>query len=119
MLASSVNTVVTTCTVSSDIHMIEIGRSPGIGRMTIVTGIAAREVGRVLAGCRHSVVTRITGANDLYVIDRVHRRKDVGIVAVFTNIARLDVGRILACRIHSIVAVDAISNDVQMVEIGR
>jgi hypothetical protein len=71
--------------------MIKGGRSPRIGRMTIVTCIAAQEVCRVLAGCCHTVVTRITGAYDLCVIDSEHWREDIRIVAVLTNIACLNV----------------------------
>ena len=65
ILTGRVDTVVTTCAVSSDIHVIEICRSPGIGRMTIVTGLAACEMGWVLARGSDTVVTRTTGAYDL------------------------------------------------------
>ncbi len=65
ILAGSSNAIVTTCTISSDIHVIEIGRSPGIGRMTIITGLAACEMGWVLARGSDTVVTRTTGACDL------------------------------------------------------
>ena len=85
--------------------------------MTIVTGIAAGEVGRVFAGCNDAVVTRITGAYYVRVIDREHRRKDIRIVAVFANIACLDMCQVLASRFHAIVAVDTISGDVQVIEI--
>jgi hypothetical protein len=87
--------------------------------MTVVTGITAGEVGRVFAGRNDTVVTRITGANDLRVIDSKHRREDIRVVAILANIARLDMCQILAGRLHAIVAVDAIPGDVQVVEICR
>lgn len=65
ILTGRVDTVVTTCTIPSDIQVIEICRSPGIGRMTIVTGLAACEMGWVLARGSDTVVTRTTGAYDL------------------------------------------------------
>ena len=86
--------------------------------MTIVTGITACEMCGVLAGRGDTVVTRVTGAHDVRVIDREHRRKDIRVMAVFTDVTGLDMCQVLARRIHTIVAVDAIPGDVQMIEIG-
>ena len=72
----------------------------------------------VFAGRGDTVVTRVTGADDVRVIDREDRRKDISVVAVCTDVTGLDVCQVLARRIHTIVAVDAISGDVQMIEIG-
>lgn len=86
--------------------------------MAVVTGVTAREMGRVLASRGDAVVTRDTGAHDVRVIDGEHRRKDVRVVAVFTDVIGLNVCQVLTGRIHAIVAVDAISGDAQMIKIG-
>ena len=56
VLASGINTIVTTCAIAGDVRVIEIRWSPGVCRMTIVTGITAREMRGVLAGCGDAVV---------------------------------------------------------------
>lgn len=118
VLAGGINAIVTACAIAGDVHVIEIRWSPGVCRMTIITGITAREMRGVLAGGCDAVVTGVTGAHNLCVIDSEHRRKDIGVVAVFTDVTGLNVRQILAHRIHAVVAVDAISGDFQMIEIG-
>ena len=56
--------------------------------MTIVAGIAARDMGRVLAGRRDAIVTGAAGTRYLRVVDRVHGREPVGVMAVFADVGR-------------------------------
>lgn len=51
-LANSLYAVVTTDAISGNADVVEIGGQPTGGRMTIVAGIAARNVRRVLASRR-------------------------------------------------------------------
>ena len=51
-LANGLHAIVTTDAISCDVHVVEIGGQPTGGRMTIVAGIAARNVRRVLASRR-------------------------------------------------------------------
>ena len=87
--------------------------------MTVVAGVAAGKVRRVLAGCRDAVVTGATGAQYLGVIDSDYRRPQVRGVAVFADIRRLNVRRSFAGCLGAVMAADAVAGDVQMIEIRR
>ena len=52
-----------------DVGMIECGGNPGIGRVTFIAVIAARNVRLVLACSREAIVAREAGADYLCVID--------------------------------------------------
>lgn len=56
MFTGGLNAIMAIHTVTGDVHVVEVRRSPSDRRMTIVTGVAARYVRRVLAGRRHAVV---------------------------------------------------------------
>lgn len=56
-------------TVADDIRVVEIRRSPGDRRMTIVAIIATCDMRRVLAGGCNTVMTGAAGADDLCVVD--------------------------------------------------
>ncbi len=56
-LAGGVGTVVTANTIVDDIHVIEIRRHPGDARVAVVAVVAARNMGRVLAGGDCAVMT--------------------------------------------------------------
>lgn len=53
-----------------NIGVVKIRRNPRDRRMTVVTVIAAGDVGRVLARRRDTVVARAAGAKNLRVIHR-------------------------------------------------
>lgn len=55
-------------TVAEYIHMIEVCRHPTGGRVTVITSVAASNVGLVLAGCIDAVVAADAIANDTAVI---------------------------------------------------
>lgn len=85
--------------------------------MTVIAGIAARNVCRVLTCCRYTVVAGTACAHDVCVVDRENRYKHVCVVAILADIGGLNVCRILSGRIHSIVAIDAIAGDVDVIKI--
>ena len=64
--------------------------------MAVVAVVAARNVGRMLAGRRGAVVARAAGSKNLRVIDHIRRREHVRIVAILANISCLDMCRALA-----------------------
>lgn len=48
-LTRGFHTVVTAEAVADDADMVEVGRPPGIGRVAVITGIAAVDMGRMFA----------------------------------------------------------------------
>ena len=55
-LASRLCAVVAADTVAEDVHVIEIRGQPGAGKVTVVAGVVACYVSRVLAGSIKTVV---------------------------------------------------------------
>ena len=72
-LAGCVGAVVAADAVARDVHVIEIGREPGDGRVAVVAIIAARDMSRVLAGCRVAVMTGNAGSEYLGVVHHIGR----------------------------------------------
>ena len=85
--------------------------------MTVIAGIAANNMRRVLARCRDAIVTAATCPDHLRVVDNHHWHKDICGVAVFTHIRRLNMCRAFARCIGAIVAAHAIAGDVYVIEI--
>ncbi len=56
-LARRVSAVVTANAIVDDIHVIEVRRHPGDARVAVVAVVAARNMGRVLAGGDRAVMT--------------------------------------------------------------
>lgn len=84
--------------------------------MTVIAGIAASDVARLLARGRYTVMTGAAGPHDLRVIDSHHRRPEVRGVAVLADVGRLDVCGCLAGRVGAVVAAHAVTCDVRMIE---
>lgn len=116
-LTSSFHSVVTAHAVADDADMVEVGRPPGIGRVAVITGIAAVDMGRVLARGRDAVVARTACSKDLSVIDHENRREDVGVMAVLAYVRGLNVRLVLARGLDTVVAIDAVAGDAHMIEI--
>ncbi len=55
--ASRIRPVVTDHAIAGDVHMIEICRYPGIGRVAVFTIVATCYVHRILTGCNVAVMT--------------------------------------------------------------
>ena len=87
--------------------------------MTVVTGIAARDVVLVFPGGRNAVMTGTAGADDLRVVDRNDRCEHIGCVAVLADVSRLDVRLVLAGCFGAVMAADAVVGDIRMIEIRR
>jgi len=84
--------------------------------VTVIAGVAARNVSRVLACGGDAVVTGATIPDYLGVINGDWRCPYRRVMAIFTDICRLNVSRALAGRIRTIVATDTIAEDVHVVE---
>ncbi len=119
VFAGRSHSIVTVATVSGDAGMIEIGGNPADRGMTIVTGIAAIDMCRILAGRDRAVVTAVAGTNNLRVIDSHCRRKGNHIVAVLAYQGGLYVCWVLADGVGAVVTAGTIAGDVHVVEIGR
>ena len=87
--------------------------------MTIVAGIAACDVGRMLAGGSDAVVAGTTIADYLGVIDSNRRYPYRRAVTIFADVRRLYVCRALAGRLRAVMAADAVSEDIHVREIRR
>ena len=86
--------------------------------MTVVAGVAARDVRRVLAGRRDAVVAGTAGAQDLRVIHGIDWCPYGAVMAVFTDAAGLYMGGTFARGFHAIVATGAVAGDTAVIE-GR
>lgn len=119
IFAGRLHAVMAANTIVDDGAMVEGRRYPCGRRMTIVTGVDAGDMRRMLADCDGVVMAGGAGTDNLGVIDRVCRHKDDAVVTVFAYIGGLDVRRRLAGRFHAVVATDAVAHDIDMIEVGR
>ena len=87
--------------------------------MTVVAGVAAGYVRRVLAGGDDAVVAGAATPHYLCVIDATCRHPYRRTVAVFANIGRQNVRRILTSGLRAVMAADAIAEDIHMSKICR
>lgn len=85
VLAGRVGAVMAAHAVARDIDMVEVRRSPGHGRVAIVTGVTARNMCRRFAGRDTTVVAGLTSANDLRVIHHNRRCPKIDAVTIFAN----------------------------------
>ena len=60
ILADRIDAVVAVNAIATNTNVIKVRWQPADGRVTVVTGLAAGDVGRVLTGCCHAIVTRAT-----------------------------------------------------------
>jgi len=118
-LARRLNTVVTAEAITSDVDVIEIGGQPAIGRVTIVTVVAARNVRRVLAGCCDAIVAGATGAKHLGMVDCYSRHVGYGAVAILADVGCLYMSHTLAGGCNAIVAGNAIADDTDVIKQRR
>ena len=102
---------------AGDRRMIESCRQPGDCRVTVVAGVAARDMCRMLADCGDAVMAAVATSDNLGVINGHSRRKDIGAVAIFTDICRLNVSTVLTGCVRAVMAADAVAGDIQVIEI--
>lgn len=118
-LANRIGSIVATEAIARNIGMIKICRYPASRRVTVVAGIAARDVPRILARCDRSVMAGSAGSNHLRVINVKGRAPYRGGMAVFATIGRLDVGKALASSGVTVVTIKTTPYHVGVVEYGR
>ena len=111
-----ISTVMAAEAVARNIDVIEVGRYPPVGRVTLVAGIAARYVCGVLPRGDRAIVTGRTGTNDLQMLNPVGRCEDHVVVAVLANIGCPDMCRVLADCLCAVVAVKTIVHDCRVIE---
>lgn len=87
--------------------------------MTVVAVVAAGNVRRVFPYRRDTVVARGASADNLCVIDRVHRCEDIGCVTVLAHITGENVRWSFAGRIGAVVAARTVTGNVDMIEVRR
>ena len=83
--------VTVTTTLRSDVRVIEVRRNPTGGTMAIIALRRGRQMVEILTHGRNAIVTAVTGAQYLEVIDRDGRIPQVGAMAVLTDIGGADV----------------------------
>ena len=115
--ACSFYAVMAAYAVPGDIHVVKIRRQPGDRGMTVVAGIVAIDMGRMLACCREPIMTGAAGTQDLRMVHGISRRPDIAVMTVFTHISRLYVGQVFAGSVNAIVTTRAVPRDVQVIEI--
>ena len=87
--------------------------------MTVIAGIAAGNVRRMLAGGNDTIVARATGSDYLRVIDDGRRHPDSRAMAIFADVGRQNVRLIFAGRLGAVMAADTVTKDVYVFEIRR
>jgi len=117
--ADCIDTVVTAYAVARDVNVVEVGRYPAVGCMTVITGVATGDVRRVLACSDRSVVAGRAGANHLGMVYDNYRGKRDCCMTVLTNVACLDVHGAFPSGIDAVVAAHAVTADVCMIKQGR
>ena len=104
VLAGRIGAVMAAGTVAADVDVIKVCGHPAIAGMTIVTGVAARNVGRVFARCDIAVVAGLTGTDDLSVVHHGGRRPKIHAMAVFADRSRCYVTWVFAGCIAAVMA---------------
>ena len=118
VFARGIDAIVAFEAISSDIHMVEIGRNPGHCRMAVIAVTTAGNVRWVFAGCDRAVVAGEAGADDLGVVDGVGRRPGDTIVAILADIGGVDMCQVFAGGIGAVMTSDTVARDIGMIEVG-
>lgn len=85
--------------------------------MTIITGIVAGNVRRMLANGGDTIVAGVTSANYLCVIDDGRWYPYRWAMAILTDISRLNVRRVFTSRLSAVMTADAVAKDVYVIKI--
>jgi hypothetical protein len=119
VFANRINAVVATHAVAGNIDVVECGRPPRNGGVTIIAGIVAGNVSWVFTDSNVAVMTGAAVTNNLRMVDGQYRRENIRAVAVLADFAGLDVIYVFTDSFDPIVAVDATSDDTHMIEVCR
>ena len=87
--------------------------------MTVVAGIATRNMRWMFTGRDHAIVTGAADTDYLRVVNGKHGHEHIGVMAVFAHVARLNMRRALAGGVRAVMAVNAITGNIQVIEIRR
>ena len=90
--------------VTADVDVVEVRRSPADRTVTVVAGVATRNMGCVLARGDYAIVAGAAHTNNLSVINRHDRYKRVALMAVLTDGRRQYVVWILAGCVRAVMA---------------
>lgn len=85
--------------------------------MAIIAVVPARDVSRVFARCRNTVMAGIAGTQYLRVIDCHDRCPQICSVAVLADVRRLHVSRVFSCRVRAVMAAHAVPGNVYVAEV--
>jgi len=119
VLAGGFDAIVASGTVGHDIDVIKIRGKPCHGGMAVIALATSGYVRGVLARRNRAVVTGITRAQYLRVIDGVGWCPDDVVVAILANIGGLNVRWVLARRTIAVVTRGAAADDTGMIEVRR
>ncbi len=107
-------------TLDSNILVIEVGRNPAGGTVTVIALRRGRQVIQVLAHGGDAVMATAAGAQHLEVVHGYHGIPQVGRVTVLADIGSCDMIERLTGGRHTIVAVTtALSSNILVIEVGR
>ena len=104
VLADRIGAVMAAHTIAGDVHVIEVCRGPGDGRMAVVAGVAARDMGWRFTRRNITVVAGLAAANNLGMINHKYRRPEIDAMAILAHSRRLNMRDILAGCIGAVVA---------------
>ena len=116
VLADRRRAVMTGHTAAGHSAVIEHRAGPAIGGMAVITGVAAGNVVRRLAGRRVAVMTAEAGPQHIGMIDANDWRKQVSAVTVLAHIGRVDVTVVLANGLRPVVAGYAVAGYTAVIE---
>ena len=85
--------------------------------MTVVAGIAAGNMRRMLAGGNHTIVTGAAGSDYLGVIDGGRRYPDRRAMAILADIGRLNVRQVFTSRLGAVMTADAVAKNIYVIKI--
>jgi len=86
VLADCLSAVVAVDTIGGYQAVIECGRQPSRGRMTVITGVTARDMCRLFADSNDTVMASSASANDLGVVHCHHGCENIGCMAVLADV---------------------------------
>ena len=115
-LSRRVSAVMAARTTSGNRTVINPDITPVRGDMTVITGVTAGNMCRMLTGRRRTVVAATAGTDHRRMIHTTDHAKAAGHVAIFTSIRTVDVLRVLAGGFYAIVATCAAAGDTAVIK---
>jgi hypothetical protein len=117
IFAGRVGTVVAACTITSNVHVIEVRWQPAYSGVTVVTVVAAVYVVRMLASRDQAIMAGATSTHYLRVVDGESGVPHIRRVAVFTDVTCLNMRGWFAGRFYAVMAAYAVPGDIHVVKI--